>query len=1089
MNEGVEICQTNSGEYYVRNRTAIDEIVHNVREGHYCTILGPPCCRKSQLLKDVKTQLEATGDELCVLVELEKVDFAVDADFYPGFAAAVGSHLQEQTGIPCPTSPRQVDDERSLQRYLQGCVDARQQDLVLLLDHLERIRLGPLKSLLRVLRAIYTERDRHAAYQLGVVTANSLSTAALALGPVSPFNIARITLIRDLTPAESKKLIDHVMQQKGIAITSPARERCIEATGGDRYLILRLCNHCMALADNKPRKQITKQEVKRAIEWFLGTQAAQYPPLLDTIRAIEATPETLMNVLKILQQERVPRSELALDLAAEIDDLQLTGAVRVQEADQRTFYLMRNEVYRRFLEACFHPDQVARIFSIHGQWYNAIPYLEQLVIERPEHRSSLLGMVVNSIYAARDLSEACAHLGRSLSRAFAIPQARIYLVNAERTSLELVSQAGFEGQQLPKTISLAEQVPEVQAYFGEEYVVAQGGSGEPVLFLPLERREGNQLGSVAIHGFKAKPREEDFSTLLGFLKPVGKAIGAVIERERKLDQLTLLHKTGTQITGSLDLEQVLQTTVESAIQAVPAAQKGSLFLWDAEREKLVIKAQWGFQPGVVEALQLDAGQGYAGWVYKKREPILLSDVHADPRAINPDLADLREEKSSICVPLEAWGRVIGVLCVDNVMDYGVFEENDVGLLSTFGAQAAIAIQNAHLYNELYALGMCINRGDLTDKEIFQQTVRSITRVSDAKGANMLLLRDTDDPYLSVSQKPRLSVSEGLGTDFDEKITPREKGLTFRVLKERKPLAVSQPDKPPGINPLPLERGIQAYLCLPMMFQERITGVLFVHYDKPHAFSENEIEMLSLFANQAALAIENTRQGEELTMTKAVAWMGIVFASLAHRISQKTGAIRNTVWGLRRSLQDRPDVLAQLERIDEYAQTMREIPGRALLPFEDQAVPLDLNDLLRQEIPRWCKPEEEITLDLDGLAAGELCVRADPKWLSVVLETLAANAMRAMRTTPRKKLSVCSQVRGRRVVVEMTDTGQEIPQDVLDHLFKEPIPKDQGVEGSGVGLLIARTIMRRYGGELELLRTGPEGTTFIFWLPLEAPPGR
>jgi signal transduction histidine kinase len=88
----------------------------------------------------------------------------------------------------------------------------------------------------------------------------------------------------------------------------------------------------------------------------------------------------------------------------------------------------------------------------------------------------------------------------------------------------------------------------------------------------------------------------------------------------------------------------------------------------------------------------------------------------------------------------------------------------------------------------------------------------------------------------------------------------------------------------------------------------------------------------------------------------------------------------------------------------------------------------------------------------------------------------------MRKSTYKKLTIRSQIRGKRVVVEITNTGEAIPDDIRSQLFRVPIPKDEGVEGSGVGLLIARTIMRRYSGDIELLRTGPEGTTFSLWLP-------
>ncbi|UCH95042.1 MAG: AAA-like domain-containing protein, partial [Candidatus Aminicenantes bacterium] len=319
----------NKGEYYIRNEAAISEIIHNVRGGDYCTILGPPYCQKSFLLEDVKNRLQATGDEVCVLLDLQKVDFATDDDFLAAFAATLWTILRTKTKIKQPPSLDKVKDEQSLKFFIQNCVELFKRDLVLHIDHLERIRIGPLKSLLLVLRAIYNERDTDAPHWLGVVTASSLSIAELSLGPTSPFNIARPTVVKDLNQTECEKLIDCILGQRGTNIRPSARIRLIQATGGDRYLIARLCNYCAELVSDKKNKQLTKREIEQAFTWFLNTEAEHHPPLLETIRVIEANPTALMNVLKILDKKQVPRGELELDLETVIDDLQLTGSVRV----------------------------------------------------------------------------------------------------------------------------------------------------------------------------------------------------------------------------------------------------------------------------------------------------------------------------------------------------------------------------------------------------------------------------------------------------------------------------------------------------------------------------------------------------------------------------------------------------------------------------------------------------------------------------------------------------------------------------------------------------------------------------------------
>jgi GAF domain-containing protein len=1079
---GLQVVLTDSNEYYLRNKVAISEIVRNIRDGHYCTILGPPFCQKSFLLADVQARLEEPEDTVCVFLNLPDVGFGSDEEFYGSFARMVHRHLQSQCGDAILPPAESVSDVPSLRRFLQDCVRPLGRDLLLLLDHLERVRLGPLKSLLRVLRAIYMAREPDTPYRLGVVTASSLSVAELALGPTSPFNIARVTLVRDLEPVESEMLTDFILKHEKVAITPAGRTRWLQATAGDRDLIPRLFAHCVALMPDRAAP-ISKLVVEQAIWLFLDREAVRHRPLLDTIRAIEADPTTLMNVLKILKEGSVLRRDLELDLEATIDRLQLSGAVRVADHQDQKVYFIRNEIYQRHLERHFQPERVARVFGMAGQWYRAIPYLEDLVADSQQNRISLLGMVVNAIYAARNVGEACEHLARSLSQAFGIPRARVYVANAERSELHLVSQAGFEESLAEQLLVERDGLPEVRAFLGQDYAVAEIES-EPVLFVPLMRGKKVPLGLVAAHGFDANPQREDFLALLAFLKSVGKAIASVIDRERQLRQLDLLHTTGKEITSSLDLNQVLQTTVKAAIQAVPAAQKGSLFLWSDRLKKLLIQAQVGFRDDVVELMQLRAGEGYAGRCYEEGTPIHLGNVFADPQTKYVDHPDIKEERSAICVPLEAWGRVIGVLCLDNVTAYHAFQRSDLELLSTFGAQAAIAIQNARLYTELYNLGMRINRSDLGPRRIFRQAVQSIIRISDAKAANMFLLRDTDDPDLAVAQKPELSVSEGLGPDFDSQIVPRKGGLTHLVLQKQRPLAVSDPDQAPGIHPLPYARGIRAYLCLPLRIHQETIGVLFVHYDKPHVFSNNEMEMLSLYANQAALAIEAARQREQLHLPKPVVWMGITFADLRHRLRQNLAAIELGVLTVRSYLDKQgaldEEALKIIEQLTGDVEATKETPG-SLLSFEEQPECIDLNTLIEEEIGKVKPSIERYLIQVDRtLSLQDTTVYADRQRLAFVLHVLVSNAVEAARAVDEPRLRLHSQVRGRRVVFEITNTGKRIPKRVQRDLFIRPI---YGSASLGVGLLIARPTIRAYRGDVSLKSTGKAGTTFELWLPL------
>ncbi len=1070
-------------ESYVRNAKALREILHSVHQGYYCTVLGPRYCQKGLLLHDVKAELEADSDGICILIDLQTFDQVADHEFLQIFALRFAEQVQSHVQISDPPVPDEITDKRALQSFLQRYVQLLACDVVLLINHLEYIRLESLKALLLTLRAIYVEREPHTPYRLGVVTASSLMVADLSLGENSPFNIARPVWIRDLDAEGSVQLIAAILHRYQVDITTDAEQRVVHATNGDRSLIALLCQHCAVLASTVPQGVITVENVETVIEWFHTNKAEHYAPFRETVRSLEEHPPNLLNVVQILQAGSSPRRLLNLPLHSGVDALQLTGAVRVETQGEEQIYFIRNEIYAAYLKKHFQPARVVRILTLAGYWEAAIGYLEALVIDEPTHRTRLLGVLIESIYVANNQETACDHLCRVVTHAFALKGVRLYLVTPTRATLRRVSHFGFRYEP-PETIELtATNQPEVQALSERHYKVVNQSWGQQVVYFPLLNDTDIPLGVVAIHGFLADPQHDDFLEMRTFWGRVSRAISIVSDRERTLNQFEVLQKTGKRLTSSLDLPEVLQETVAAAMEAVPAAQSGILFLWDDQQQLLRMCAQQGYPAHIGDHAIFRRGEGYTGWVFDQRQPLLLPSVFDDPRAKHFSDPTLNYPKSALSVPLEAWGRVIGVLNLENSSTLNAFQQTDLDLLSTFGSQAAIAIQNASLYTELYTLGMAINRGQLTPEQIFQATVKSITRVSDTKAANLLLLRDTDDPLLSISQSPLLSVSIGLSEDYDEQVKPRLAGLTALVLTKRKPHAVSHPDEAPGINPLAQQQGIRACLCLPLMIQDNIIGILFVHYARPHNFSDNEIHMLSLFANQAALAIENARQREDLQLSEAVVWSGIAISTLAHSITQKIGAIDNVVWGLRKMLQNMQPALERLERIAESVRIAKEILSKARTGFSHKVTLLDLNTTLVEQIPQWLPSTEGILFDASGLTKEPLWVYADPNWLNFVLEILLNNASRAMRSAVQKQLIVTSSLRNGHVVVEISNNGEAIPAEIQTQLFKKRITKVMGNESSGIGLLHARVIMRRYKGDVELVTSDAAWTKFALRLPL------
>jgi signal transduction histidine kinase len=171
------------------------------------------------------------------------------------------------------------------------------------------------------------------------------------------------------------------------------------------------------------------------------------------------------------------------------------------------------------------------------------------------------------------------------------------------------------------------------------------------------------------------------------------------EVQRRVEELVFLNRVGRTAASSLDLEQVLTTVMEETVLML-GTEAGSILLLDEESGELVFEAAVGPRAEEVKGLRLPLGQGIAGWVAQEAQPLLVPDVEEDPR-FYPDIdgASGFATRSVLAVPLEVKGIVMGVIEAVNKTE-GDLDQADVELLSAMAQSAAIAIENAQLYEAI-----------------------------------------------------------------------------------------------------------------------------------------------------------------------------------------------------------------------------------------------------------------------------------------------------------------------------------------------------------------------------------------------------
>nr|NIO71258.1 GAF domain-containing protein [Anaerolineae bacterium] len=116
------------------------------------------------------------------------------------------------------------------------------------------------------------------------------------------------------------------------------------------------------------------------------------------------------------------------------------------------------------------------------------------------------------------------------------------------------------------------------------------------------------------------------------------------------------------IIGVLELDEVLDLIVKSAVAVFPAAQSGAIHLYDKRADILRVRANThDYSVEAIEALSLRAGEGIAGWVFQNQQPLVVNDAGQDPRYKRIDHPEVQDHKSMICMPLRVKEKVIGAL--------------------------------------------------------------------------------------------------------------------------------------------------------------------------------------------------------------------------------------------------------------------------------------------------------------------------------------------------------------------------------------------------------------------------------------------
>jgi len=570
------------------------------------------------------------------------------------------------------------------------------------------------------------------------------------------------------------------------------------------------------------------------------------------------------------------------------------------------------------------------------------------------------------------------------------------------------------------------------------------------------------------------------------------------------------------LNASLDLKSVLRSLLTAALDLVPA-NRSHIFLYN--RGRLSFGAALDKEGKTDTPYSNPRRNGLTYIVARSGKTKIITDMKNDPIFKN---APTDWHGSIISIPLKIGERVVGVMNISRPKP-GPFTKDAIRIWNLFSNQAAIAIENARLFEaerkqnerfEALRSAVTVINSSLDIGDVLDFILTELRRVIPYDSASIMLI---DGDRLRVVGGRDLPDSEIIGKTFPSNELDQEIAAT------RKPLIIEDAVEDERFLGWGGTGYVRGWLSVPLISKEKMIGYITLDSRSPGAFSQDDAEIATSFAYEAAMAVENAtlhknlkdkfrdlqESRDQLLQSEKLAAIGRLVAGVAHELNNPLTSIIGIAQILQtyEVNQEISDYLASLVR--EAHRTANIV--RSLLDFSRQHKPnkgiIEIHQVLKSvfDILAYDLRSNNINL-VTEFSPDVPSTMADPHKLQQVFVNLITNAKQALVESKEDgQLTVVTQTGaslynkrscGRQGMADpvidkviriiVRDTGPGIPAAVLPHVF-DPFYTTKPIGGgTGLGLSVCHGIIREHGGYMWVESTEGKGASFYVELPVITP---